>query len=182
MAEWYNSPFGNGILVGSGGNVVSNVHNNFGPRTLGDTMGVNKVEGIKEELIYYFTGQMFNDLSGPLMPYVLPKGAVITAVYMDVEEAFTLTGTTPAIEVGTQGTEVTNGFTISEAQLEATNTVSLTSALSGTWDNEAPLAADTQIGVALSGSDTPTISNAGRARITILFNRTERAPSPAEFP
>lgn len=175
----YTSPFGNGVLVGSGGNVTSNVHNQFGPRDVGGTIGVNKVEGMKEELVIDFTGEQFNDLPDGLIPFVLPAGAVITAVYLDVEEAFVVSGTTPALEVGTDGSEATNGFTITEAQLEATGSVNLTSALSGTWDAEVPLAANTTIGFALSGTDTPAITDAGKARITILFDRINRAPSPA---
>lgn len=174
----YQTPFGNNVLVGSGGNVTSVVHNNFGPRDTGETVGVNKVEGMKEELVMDLTPELIND--GQLIPFVLPAGAVITAVYMDVEEAFTLTGTTPAVEVGTAGSEATNGFTITEAQLEATASVNLTAALSGTWDGEAPLAANTIIGIAVSGSGTPTVADgAGKARITILFDRINRAPSPA---
>lgn len=178
MAQYYQTPFGDNVLVGSGGNVVETVHNQFGPRRVGDTVGVNKVEGIKEELIIDLTPDLVNGSVGPFRPFVLPAGAVIKDVYMDVEDVFTLGGTTPAIEIGTAGSEVTNGFTITEAQLEATASVNLTSALSGTWDAEAPLAANTTIGIVLSGT-TPTIGTAGKARITILFDRINRAPSPA---
>lgn len=174
----YITPFGNNVLVGSGGNVTTQVHNNFGPRDAGDTVGVNKVEGMKEELVIDLTPELIND--GQLIPFVLPAGAVVTAVYMDVEEAFVVTGTTPAVEIGTDGTEATNGFTITEAQLEATASVNLTGALSGTWDAEAPLAANTTIGIAVSGTDTPTVADGqGKARVTILFDRINRAPSPA---
>lgn len=172
----YQTPFGNNVLVGSGGNVTSVVHNNFGPRDTGETVGVNKVEGMKEELVIDLTGDLIND--GQLIPFVLPAGAVITAVYMDVEEVFVATGTTPAVEIGTATTEATNGFTITEAQLEATGSVNLTSALSGTWDAEAPLAANTTIGIVVSGTDTPTVTG-GKARVTVLFDRINRAPSPA---
>lgn len=174
----YTTPFGNGVLVGSGGNVVENVRNQFGTRDVGGTVGVNKVEGMKEELIIDFDGAFFNDGLIGVRNFVLPAGAVITDVYMDVEEAFVVTGTTPALEVGTAGSEATNGFTVTEAQLEATGSVNLTTALSGTWDAEVPLAANTTIGFVLSGT-TPLLTDAGKARITILFNRINRAPSPA---
>ena len=171
------SPFGNGVLVGDGGNVTSGVHTHFGPRDANGTVGINKVEGIKSELMIDFGGDMYNNVPEGLMPYVLPAGAVITAVYMDVEEAFALTGTTPALEVGTAESEATNGFSVTQVQLEATGSVNLTSALSGTWDGEAPLAANTPVSFVLSGTD-PTITG-GKARITILFDRVNRAPSPA---
>jgi hypothetical protein len=175
----FTTPFGNGVLVGSGGNVVENVHNQFGPRDTGGTVGVNKVEGIKEELIFDFTGEMFNDLPDGLKPFVLPAGAVIKSVYIDVEEVFVVTGTNPTVLIGTDGSEVTNGFVISEAVLEATGSANLTSTLTGTWDGEAPLAANTTIGIALGGTGTPAITDAGKARISILFERINRAPSPA---
>ncbi len=173
----YQTPFGNNVLVGNGGNVTSVVHNNFGPRDTGETVGVNKVEGIKEELIIDLTPELIND--GQLIPFVLPAGAVIKDVYMDVETAFVLTGTTPAVEIGTAGSEATNGFTITEAQLEATASVNLTTALSGTWDAEAPLAANTTVGIVTSGTNPVVANNNGKARVTILFDRINRAPSPA---
>lgn len=173
------SAFGNGVLVGSGGNVVSNVHNQFGPRYTGGTFGVNKVEGVKEELIFDITGEYFNAVPDGLMPFTLPAGAVIKAVYIDVEDVFVVTGTTPTLLVGTNGSEVTNGFVVSEAILEATGSANLTATLAGTWDNEVPLAANTTIGLALGGTGSPAVTNAGKARITILLDRINRAPSPA---
>lgn len=175
----FQTPFGTNTLVGAGGNVVETVRNQFGPRDVGGTVGVNKVEGMKEELVIDFDGVFFNDGFVGSRNFVLPAGAVITDVYMDVEEAFVVSGTTPALEVGTAGSEATNGFTVTEAQLEATGSVNLTSALSGTWDAEVPLAANTTIGFVLSGT-TPAVTDAGKARITILFNRINRAPSPAK--
>ncbi len=169
------SKFGNGVATGSGGNVVTasgSPHNYFGPRDSGGTAGVLKVEGLTEQLIINLDGAMFNDgVDAGLVNYVIPAGAIIKAAYIDVEEAFALSGSdTLAVEVGTAGTEATNGFTITEAQIEATNSVNLTSALSGTWDNEAPLAADTTVAIVLSGTN-PVITDAGKARITIVYDR-----------
>jgi hypothetical protein len=172
------SKFGNGVLTGSGGNVVENVHTRFNTQKIGGGAGVNKIEGMKEELIIDFTGEMFADEADGLKPFVLPKGAIITDVFAYVDEAFVATGTTPALEVGTDGSEATNGFTIAEAKLEAVGAYNLTSELSGTWDAEAPLAANTKIGFALSGT-TPALTRAGKMRISIFFVRTDVAPSPA---
>lgn len=173
----YQTPFGNNVLTGAGGNVNGVVHNNFGPRDAGSTVGVNKVEGMKEELIIDLTPELIND--GQLIPFVLPAGAVIKDVYMDVEESFTITGTGVGVEVGTQGSEATNGFSITEAQLEATASVNLTTALSGTWDGEVPLAANTIVNIIASGTTPVVAVGSGKARITILFDRINRAPSPA---
>lgn len=176
---YFKTPFGNGVLIGSGGNVVEDVRSQFGRRTTGGFEGVNKVEGMKEELVIYIDGENFNDVS-VLKEFVLPAGAVIKNVYFDPEKAFNLTGTTPTILVGTKGSEVTNGFPISEAQAEGTASVNLTAALTGTWDNEVPLAANTNIGIALGGT-TPVLVAQGKGRITILFERINRAPSPAKL-
>ena len=170
------SKFGNGISsLSAGGNVVvakGSPHNYFGPRDSSGAAGVLKVEGLTEQLIINLDGTMFNDgIDAGLVDYVIPAGAIIKAVYLDVETAFALSGTdTLAVEVGTSGTEATNGFTITEAQIEATASVNLTSALSGTWDNEAPLAADTTVAIVLSGTN-PVITDAGKARITIVYDR-----------
>lgn len=167
MAGYETTPFGDGVSTTR----VRDVHNHFGPREAGGVDGVLKVEGLTEQLIINFTGKEYNDSVRPaLVPYILPAGAVIKAVYIDVEEAFVVSGTTPALEVGTSGSEATNGFTVTEAQLEATDTVNLTSALSGTWDAEAPLAADTTVAAVLSGT-TPAVTDAGKARITIVYDR-----------
>ena len=171
---FYKSPFGNGVAIGSGGNVNNlngDPHNQFGPRDTGGTVGGLHVDGIVEELVIDFTGQDFNDIANTLVPYVIPAGAVIKEVLLDVTEAFTLSGTTPALETGTKGSEATNGFTTSSANLSSTGFVNLTSALSGTWDAEAPLAADTTVSFVLSGT-TPAMTNAGKARFTIIYERS----------
>ena len=180
---FYTSPFGNGVDVGTpGGNVTTakgTPHNFFGPRQDGGVIGVNKVEGMKEELVIMLTGEMFNAVPDGLIPFVLPAGAVIKDVFIDVEDVFVVTGTNPTVLIGTNGTEVTNGFVISEAVLEATGSANLTSTLAGTWDSEAPLAANTTIGIALGGTGGPAVTNAGKARVSIFFTRLNRAPSPA---
>lgn len=178
MTGFERSPFGNGVVTGSGGNVTSNVNTHFGTRDTGGTTGVNKIEGVKEELIIDFTGAMFNEVGGFLIPFVLPAGAIIKAVYMTVDEVFVTGGTFTALDIGTSGSEATNGFSVTDAQLEAAATVNLTGALSGTWDGEAPLAADTVIDAVLTGAGA-SLTDAGKARFTILFDRTVVSPSPA---
>jgi hypothetical protein len=176
---FYKTPFGNGVLVGSGGNVVEDVRTQFGRRRTGGFEGVNKIEGMKEELIIYIDGEVWNDVPDTLKPFVLPAGAVIKNVYVDIEKAFNLTGTTPTILIGTDGSEVTNGFVISEAVAEGIASVNLTSTLVGTWAVNVPLAANTLVGIALGGT-TPVMAGQGVARITIQFDRINRAPSPAK--
>lgn len=168
---FYTSPFGNGVLVGSGGNVTSNVHNFFGPRDAEGADGVLKVEGLTEQLILNIVAAEFLDGIDTLVPYSIPAGAIIKAAYVDIEEAFNLTGTSPTILVGTNTSEVTNGFVISETIAEGTTTANLTATLVGTWDNEVPLAVDTIVGIALGGTGGPAMARQGKARVTIVYDR-----------
>jgi len=164
------SKFGNGVLVGSGGNVVQNVHNTYADRKSGETIGVFKTEGGENQVSINITGEelLRGGTDEFLVPIVLPLGAVITQVYVQVKEAFVLTGTTPTILIGTQGSEVTNGFVISEAQAEAIGTYDVTATKTGTW--AAPVAAAITVGVALGGT-TPVVTNVGKMDILFKYNK-----------
>lgn len=148
-------------------NVTTTVNTHFGPRSSDGAVGVAKTEGYSNELVISFTGDDVGNAAYPLLAPSLPAGAVIEDVILKVSEAFVLGGTTPAIEVGTETSEATNGFTISEAQAEATGTYDLTSALSGTW--AAPLAAATTVGLAMSGT-SPTVTSAGKAKVIVRYS------------
>lgn len=164
------SKFGNGVVVGSGGNVTSNVHNRFGRVDLGQQAGVFETDGGTYQISATLTGeQVGRDAATAdafLVNLKLPVGAVITKVLAQVTEAFVLGGTTPAIEVGTQGSEATNGFTITQAQAQAVGTYDLTAALSGTWAS--PIATEATVDVALSGT-TPTVTDAGSVDILVEY-------------
>jgi hypothetical protein len=98
--------------------------------------------------------------------FKLPAGAVVKNVYVEVQEAFVLGGTTPTILLGTDTSEVTNGFVISEAQAEAVATYDVTGTLTGTW--AAPLAAETTVGLAMGGT-SPTSTTAGKAKVIVEY-------------
>lgn len=155
------SPFG-GLS-----NVTTDVNNHYGPRSSDGVVGVSKTEGYSNELVISFTGTDVGNAAYPLLAPSLPAGAVIEDVILKVTEAFALGGTSPTIEIGTESSEATNGFTITEAQAEATGTYDLTSALSGTW--AAPLAAATTVGLAQAGT-SPTVTSAGVAKAIIRYS------------
>lgn len=157
------SQFGDQV---TGANVTSDVNNHYGVRETGKTTGNIKTEGSMNELTLDVDGTMVGNAAYTLVVPKLPAGAIIEDVYAEVSEAFVLGGTTPAIEIGTEGSEATNGFTITEAQAEAAASYDLTSALSGTW--AAPLAAETTLGLALSGT-SPTVTSAGKVRVVIRY-------------
>ena len=162
------SKFGDGKAAGVG-NVVREVHNHYGAYTeMNQTVGQFDTDGALQELIIDFDGSVVKAGAYPLMAPELPAGVVIEDVYLKVEEAFSLGGTSPAVEIGTETSEATNGFTITKTQIETVGTYDLTSALSGTWT--AGLAAKTVLGIALSGT-SPTATTAGKARAVIRYVR-----------
>ena len=157
------SPFGDQST-----NVTTNVSNHYGPRKSEGAIGEVKTEGVVRELSIEFTGETVSAAAFDLLAPKLPAGSHIEDVYLKVSEAFVLGGTTPAIEIGTEGSEETNGVTITEAQAEATGTYDITAALAGTWAS--PLAAETTVGIALSGT-TPTVTTAGKAEVVIRYTK-----------
>ena len=142
------------------------VNNRYGPFLTPDAAaGVFKTAGAENELVIEFSGKNVNDddISG-----FLPAGSTPVEVYVEVKTAFALGGTDPELDVGTDGSEGTNGFVIDDSQLEAVGTYTITS-FNGTW--AARLAADTTVSAVLDGT-TPTITDAGEARIVIRYVKT----------
>ena len=139
------------------------VNNRYGPFLIPDgVVGVIKTEGAVNELTLEFSGKNIND---DVILGTLPAGAKPLEAYVEIEEVFALGGTTPIIEVGTDGSEVTNGVSIAEATAEATGTTVITT-FAGTWANA--LTANTNVSVALSGT-SPTVTDAGKARVVVRY-------------
>ena len=139
------------------------VNNFYGPRPTPDgAAGVLRTDGAFNELTIEFSGKNINDdvISGRL-----PAGAYPIEVFTEVEEVFSLGGTGPALEIGTDGSEATNGIQIAQADLQAVGAYTDTS-FNGTW--AARLAAETVVSAALSGT-SPTITDAGFARVVIRY-------------
>ena len=159
------SKFGDGSATGEG-NVTTQVHNHYGERVSEGVVGVVKTQGNTYQASVEFTGTDVGNAAFPLLAPIIPVGAVITGVVAKVKEAFALGGTSPTIEFGTEGSEATNGFTITEAQAEAVATYNLFSAVSGTW--AAPLAAATTVGLAQAGT-SPTVTDAGLMEVIVTY-------------
>lgn len=161
------SKFGDGSAAGSG-NVTSTVSNHYGPRTTGKTSGVTRTAGFMNELTLDIDGTMVGNEAFVLVAPKIPAGSRIEDVFVEVTEAFVLGGTSPVIEVGTEGSEATNGFTITEAQAEAVGVYDLTSALSGTWSAAGGLTSAVTVGIDLAGT-SPTVTSAGKLRAVIRY-------------
>ena len=102
-----------------------------------------------------------------LVAGTIPAGSVIRETIVEVIEAFVVGGTTPTINLGTDGSAATNGVPISEAQAEAIGVYAPTAI--GTWAQGAVLAADTAIAVELGGS-TPTLTEVGHVVVKVLYD------------
>jgi len=147
---------------------VRGVPNFFGPRTSTEGVGGEfKTTGVVKELVLDITGQNILDDVWAVQTVTLPAGAKPLRAITEVTEAFVLGGTTPTIDVGTDGSEGTNGFDFTEAQAEAVGVV-VDTTFAGTW--AARLAADTLVSVALGGS-TPTVTAVGRMKIVIEYTQ-----------
>lgn len=144
-------------------------YNHYGPR--GTQAGVVSggdihKNGTVHEAVVYITGDDFGSGTSFDTQLVIPDGALFKEAYVEVTEAFALGGTTPTINVGTNGSEGTNYvIELSEAQAEAADEY-YNATGAGTFAN--PLTANTTIGVALDGT-SPTVTSAGKAKVVIRY-------------
>jgi hypothetical protein len=161
--------FGDGSVAGAG-NVVLTVSQHFGQRNERDeeSAGIVNTQGVYNELTIDFDAATLSAGAFNLTPAAIPAGSRVIRVLVEVQAAFSLGGTTPAVRIGTLGSAPTNGFTISEAQAEAVGMYDVTASVNGTWANQ--LAARTVVGIALTGT-TPTNGTVGRARVIIEYAR-----------
>jgi len=147
-------------------NTGLNVTNVYGPRPIPDmARGVIKTDGITNELTFEFSGKDVNENLTNVLN-TLPSGIRFENFIVEVQEAFVISGTTPALEIGTFGSEETNGFTISEAVLETVGISNVAILFAGTWTGT--LTSNTDVGFALSGT-SPVFTDAGHARVTARY-------------
>jgi len=154
--------------MGFESNTGLGVNNHYGPRDLGPGAGVIGTQGREVELSMDLTGEAVTNGGPLLVDFVIPAGSIIEKAYLSVTEVAVFGNADNVVDVGTDTTEATNGFTITNDQLEALGTVDLTGELSGTW--AAPLAADTTVGFAVSG--TTASMTGGKSKVIIKYNIT----------
>jgi len=151
------------------------VMNHYGPRQTGGTVGVERTADSRNVVSFELTGQSLVD--GFLPPFVLPKGAKITAAYVTVDEAFT--GVTSVV-LGEGNDEATNGITLTAANL-ALGTRDVTSSLAGEWAATAAAATTkaARVGIVVNGTPDPLV---GRASVTIdyIYKRRDDTEWPVD--
>lgn len=150
------------------------VNNQYGARNTGGSVGTEQIETSVGLYSIQLTGEMVN--SGFVPPIVVPKGAQVKRAMLRVDEAFSLGGTSPVINIGQKGSESTNGITLSKTELEAVGSKVPASTGNGTWSvsSATGTTAAAQIGIALGGT-TPTVSaTQGKATLVVeIFNKTK---------
>ena len=149
-----------------------NVSTYYGPVSTPDgTSGSMNTMGAVAELAFEFSGRNIND-GGQLDGFIkLPAGVRVVSAYVEVEEVFDLGGTSPTINIGTDGSASTNGVAITSAAAEAVGVYTdgdSSVSINGTWNTSAGLTAETSVSVELGGAN-PTATNAGKARVIVSY-------------
>lgn len=146
-------------------------YNHYGTRSLEDgkvSGGALPAVGGAHQAVVYVTPDDFDGGTSFATQLTIPKGAFITATFVEVSEAFNMGGTSPVINVGEAGSESTNrACQIPDADASALATYEYTPA--GTFSG-ASLAADTAIGVALGGT-SPTAGATGAIKVVINYEK-----------
>ena len=116
-------------------------------------------------------------MAGFTPPVVIPKGAKFISAVLRVDEAFTIGGTTPTVQIGAAGSVATNGFVLSEAELETVGTKAVTSTGAGTWaiGSTTGTTAASKVAIALGGTSPTVASTAGRATLILEYVNVSKA-------
>jgi hypothetical protein len=151
------------------------IHTQYGARRTGGAVGHILTDGAVNQLTVELTPD--NILNGGFVPPLyLPDGSYIKNAFVRVTQGFTFVGTTNTINVGTSGSEATNGLTITQAQLASVGTFDLSAALAGTWKVTAPangsvteVAGGVLVGVVQANGATGGLMTAGVGRAEIVI-------------
>lgn len=150
------------------------VFNQFGARETGGAVGVETSDNSVHFLTVNLTGEMLNGTFLP--PVVVPKGALFRSAVLRVDEAFVVGGTSPTVRIGAAGSVGTNGFVLTEAELENVGTKVPASAGAGTWSTTSTTGTTAAAKVAFDlGGTSPTVtSGVGKATLILEFvNKTK---------
>lgn len=154
-----------------------NVYNQYGARVTGGAVGAERETGNKRIMKIDITGQSIADaIAGFVPPVYLPKHANLDKVTLVVDEAFVVTGTSPALSIGSAGSVGTNYVSITEAELEAVGTKAIASTGAGTWafSHASGLAAAAKVGFALTGTTPAIATTSGKATVIIEYTANSK--------
>ncbi len=148
------------------------VNNQYGARSSGGAIGEEHRQGSTVTLKIDLTGQSVADvIAGFIPPVVVPKGANFNSARLRVDEAFVVTGTTPALSIGAVGSVGTNFISLSETELEAIGTKELASAGAGTWafTSATGTTAAAKVTFALTGTTPVVDATVGKATLILEY-------------
>lgn len=144
----------------------------YGPRDTGNTVGTDHSQNAFHELNFEITGAGLADPTKFLPPYVVPKGATMKRAIVTVDVA--PAGIT-AFSVGEGNASGTNGLVLAAADL-AVGTRDVTSKLAGTWAATSALTKASQVGMAVTGTNT-----VAGARFSIVIEYVYKRRKDDEF-
>jgi hypothetical protein len=149
------------------------VYTSYGKRDTGGSVGSETTDGSTRDYSIAFTGASLN--SGFLPPVTVPKGSHFKGAMLRVDEAFSITGTSPTVIFG--GTAPgTNGIVLTEAELEAVGTKVPASTGTGTWAvaSATGTTAAEKIAKTLGGTTPAVAATQGKATLILTFvNKTK---------
>lgn len=151
-----------------------NVSNFYGARETGSAVGLEHGEDSLARLSINITPEFLNGTFVP--PVVIPKGALFRSAILRVDEAFNITGTSPTVIIGAQGSEATNGIVLTEAELEAIGTKAPASTGTGTWaqGSATGTTAAAKVGKTLGGTTPVVTAGVGKAILTLTYYNTTK--------
>jgi hypothetical protein len=146
---------------------VRGVLAHYGPRGKQDGLasgGEIQTSGVEFEHVIYITGDDFAGGTSFNTRLTIPAGSILRSALFDVEEVFVLGNADNVFNIGTDGSESTNGVSI--ANPDAAGVTEDTSG-AGTW--AAALAADTAVGVSVTGTTAAVTAGSGEAKVVLRF-------------
>jgi hypothetical protein len=152
---------------------LGGVSNYYGARDTGGSVGVEPSSDSEYRLSVALTGASLNGSFLP--PVVIPRGARILRAFLRVDEAFVLGGTNPVVNIGGVA-PATNGYTLTQAELQSVGTKAVASTGNGTWAaaSATGTTAAEKVSQALGGT-APTVSaTVGKATLIVEYmNKTK---------
>lgn len=144
--------------------------NQYGPRGTQDGVvsggELHGQGGASRDVVVYITGDDFAGGTSFNTQLEIPAGTIFEKATFEVTEAFTLGNADNVFNIGTDGSESTNGVAI--ANPDVAGTTQDTSG-AGTW--AAALAADTSVGVSVTGTTAGVTAGIGKAKVVISYTK-----------
>jgi hypothetical protein len=146
------------------------VNNQYGPRGTEDGVvsggEVHGQGGSTFEKVVYITGDDFAGGTSFNTQLTIPADSFPIEAVFEVSEAFTLGNADNVFNIGTDTSESTNGFAIANPDVAG---VTKDTSGAGTW--AAALAADTAVGVSVTGTTAAVTAGLGKAKVIIRYTK-----------